>query len=129
MDLCRRCRFPRNRRTEISVVRSVTALTDRINGIYVRHRQVFRGRFLKHGTIYPRYWLRVFRSDALRWIQNELVDQHFYVSGETNRLEFEVIEDNVKERDITFWLSKQLRFAERAAIEEVVRLQQVSFRR
>ena len=25
-----------------------------VAGVYVRHRQVFRGRFIKHGTIYPR---------------------------------------------------------------------------
>jgi glycosyltransferase involved in cell wall biosynthesis len=93
-----------------------------VTGLYVRHRQVFRGRFIKYGTIYPRYWLRVFRRHAVSMDENELVDQHFYVDGETRQLEFDVIEDNLKERDITFWLSKQLRFAERAAVEEVIRL-------
>lgn len=97
-------------------------LPTHVNGLYVRHRQVFRGRFIKHGTIYPRYWLRAFRRNAVSMDQNELVDQHFYVSGETRRVEFDVIEDNLKERDINFWLSKQLRFAERAAVEEVIRL-------
>jgi glycosyltransferase involved in cell wall biosynthesis len=102
--------------------RELPLLPAGINGLYVRHRQVFRGRFIRHGTIYPRYWLRVFRRHAVSMDPNELVDQHFYVSGQTRRLEFDVVEDNLKERDINFWLSKQLRFAERAAAEEVIRL-------
>jgi len=96
-------------------------LPPHIDGLYVRHRQVFRGRFIKHGTIYPRYWLRVFRRQAVYIDQNELVDQHFYVHGSTMKMEFDIAEDNVKERDIGFWLLKQLRFAKRAAIEEIKR--------
>ena len=96
-------------------------LPPHIDGLYVRHRQVFRGRFIKHGTIYPRYWLRVFRRQAVYIDQNELVDQHFYVHGSTMKMEFDIAEDNVKERDIGFWISKQLRFAERAAVEEIKR--------
>jgi glycosyltransferase involved in cell wall biosynthesis len=94
-----------------------------VTGLYVRHRQVFRGRLMKHGTIYPRYWLRLFRRGAVRVDQEDLVDLHFYVRGETARIEFDIAEDNLKERDLAFWISKQLRFAERAAIEEIRRRQ------
>lgn len=99
-------------------------LLESIRGLYVRHRQVFRGRFIRHGGIYPRYWLRVFRLQFASVDSNELVDQHYYVSGETKRIEFDIIEDNRKERDLGFWVAKQLRFAERAAIEELRRRNQ-----
>jgi glycosyltransferase involved in cell wall biosynthesis len=104
-----------------ALARELERVPPNVDGLYVRHRQVFRGRFIKHGTIYPRYWLRVFRHQAVYIDQNELVDQHFYVRGATRKIEFDIAEDNLKERDISFWVSKQLRFAERAAIEEVKR--------
>ncbi|MFN7930366.1 MAG: glycosyltransferase family 2 protein [Blastocatellia bacterium] len=99
----------------------MTTLTANIHGIYVRHRQVFRGRFLKHGTIYPRYWLRLFRRNSVFIDNSDLVDLHFYVNGETIKVECDVIEDNVKERNLEFWVSKQVRFAQRAAVEEIKR--------
>lgn len=92
-----------------------------INGYYVRHRQVFRGRFIRHGTIYPRYWLRLFRRGCVSVDANDLVDLHFYVNGKTEKIEFDVIEDNHKERDISFWINKQCKFAKRQAEEEVLR--------
>jgi len=90
-------------------------------GYYVRHRQIFRGRFIRHGTIYPRYWLRLFRRGSGYVDQQDLVDLHFYVRGETECIEFDMVEDNVKDRDIGFWISKQAKFAKRQAVEEFQR--------
>jgi glycosyltransferase involved in cell wall biosynthesis len=106
---------------KLALSRDLPELSSQITGLYVRHRQLFRGRFIKHGTIYPRYWLRLFRHNAVWVDENDLVDLHFYVRGETKRIEFDIVEDNAKERDLAFWISKQLRFAERAAIEEIRR--------
>jgi hypothetical protein len=50
---------------------------------------------------------------------DELVDVHFYVQPLVGRLEHDVIEDNVKDRNLAFWIGKQLRFAERQAVEEL----------
>jgi hypothetical protein len=46
---------------------------------------------------------------------------HFYVNGKTMKIEHDIIEDNLKERNLSFWITKQVRFAERAAVEEVGR--------
>ena len=108
---------------KMELAKRLSEIPTHVTGLYVRHRQVFRGRFMRHGTIYPRYWLRLFRRDAVRVDQEDLVDLHFYVRGETARIEFDIAEDNLKERDLAFWISKQLRFAERAAIEEIRRRQ------
>lgn len=96
-------------------------LADSVNGIYVRHRQVFRGRPLNWGTIYPRHWLRLFRQGTVFLDESDLVDLHFYVKGDVVKVEYDVIEDNMKERNLEFWLSKQVRFAQRAAVEELRR--------
>jgi glycosyltransferase involved in cell wall biosynthesis len=92
-----------------------------VAGIYVRHRQNFQGRFIRFGSIYPRYWLRLFRKKAVFVDSSDLVDLHFYVRGKTMKFESDLIEDNVKERDLSFWLEKQIRFAQRAAVEEMRR--------
>ncbi len=89
-----------------------------INGYYVRHKQIFRGKFIRHGTIYPRYWLRMFRHDCGYVDEHDLVDLHFYVNGETAKIECDLIEDNQKENDIGFWVTKQCKFAKRQAEEE-----------
>jgi glycosyltransferase involved in cell wall biosynthesis len=95
--------------------------TSGVAGYYVRHRQVFRGRFLRYGTMYPRYWLRVFRREAIGIDPHDLVDVHFYVDGRVGRLEHDVIEDNRKEQEMAFWVQKQIRFAQRHALEELRR--------
>lgn len=104
-----------------ALARELPAIPDDIAGLYVRHRQLFQGRFIRHGTMYPRYWLRLFRRAAVSVDAEDLVDLHFYVRGEIKRIEYDIVEDNVKERDLSFWISKQLRFAERAAVEELRR--------
>lgn len=88
------------------------------DGYYVRHLQVFRGRELRHGTLYPRYWLRVFRKARVTIDPADLVDIHFYVNGPVGRLESDVREDNAKERRMGFWVEKQAKFAKRQALEE-----------
>lgn len=95
-----------------------------IDGYYVRHKQIFRGRFIKHGTIYPRYWLRLFKRDRVMIDPNDLVDQHFHVPGKVARLEYDVVEDNAKERRMRFWIEKQLKFADWQAEEELRRSRQ-----
>jgi glycosyltransferase involved in cell wall biosynthesis len=90
-----------------------------IDGYFVRHRQVFRGRWLRHGTMYPRYRLLVFRRHKVRIDPDDMVDGQFWVGGRTGRLSEDVIEDNAKDRDIAFWIQKQLRFADRHAAEEL----------
>jgi glycosyltransferase involved in cell wall biosynthesis len=89
-----------------------------VNGYYVRHKQVFRGKFVRFGTIYPRYWLRMFRNGSGYVDAHDLVDLHFYVRGKTSKIEFDLVEDNYKERDIGFWVNKQVKFAKKQAEEE-----------
>lgn len=100
---------------------AVTSSATRVDGYFVRHRQVFRGRALKHGTIYPRHWLRVFRKQKVHIDLNDLVDVHFDVQGQVAFLEADVIEDNSKDRDLRFWVAKQARFARFLAQEELSR--------
>ena len=101
-----------------SALNSVDA---QIDGFYVRHKQIFRGKFIRHGGIYPRYRLCLFRKSAVFVDDHDLVDNRFYTAGLTSRLESDVVEDNRKEVDLSVWMHKQIEYAQRAAQEEAAR--------
>ena len=91
------------------------------DGYYIPHRQMFRGRFLRHGGMYPRHRLTLFRPDRVLVDERDLVDNRFYVRGQTKTLSGDLIEDNAKEHDFSIWMRKQIGYAERAAQEETDR--------
>ena len=92
-----------------------------VNGFYVRRRQVFRGRWIRHGGYYPKYLLKLFRRDQVRLDERDLVDHHFWVQGPTAMLRHDIVEDNRKESDIAFWIDKHNRYARLHAREELAR--------
>lgn len=91
---------------------------ERVHGYDIKRRQVFRGQWIRHGGYYPRYMLKLFRRDRVRMDLNDLVDHHFYVDGPVGRLKNDIIEENKKEDDITFWVDKHNRYAGLLAEEE-----------
>lgn len=115
-------RLTRELRDELRAMfaRGLDGLED-VDGFYVNRRHVFRGRWLKHGALYPKYLLKLFRADHVQFDDRDLVDHHFYVAGRTTRLRGELVEDNAKERDLVFWLGKHLRYAPLHAREELGR--------
>ena len=91
------------------------------DGYYVRHRQLFKSKFIRCGGIYPSYWLRIFRHHKVFIDPNDLVDLNLYINGTVGKLEYDVIEDNQKDREMSFWVEKQVRFAKKQAQEELRR--------
>lgn len=94
-----------------------------INGCYVKRKQIFRGRWIRHGGYYPKYLLKLFRRDYVWTDEGDLVDHHFRVRGETSKLNGDIIEDNRNEADISTWIEKHNRYASLQAREDVSRLQ------
>lgn len=91
------------------------------DGFYIKRRQVFRGRWIRHGGYYPKYLLKLFRCQQVRMDLDDLVDHHFAVEGRTGRLQHDLIEENMKENAITFWTEKHNRYATLLAREEFAR--------
>jgi glycosyltransferase involved in cell wall biosynthesis len=91
------------------------------DGFYVRRRQIFRGRWIRHGGYYPKYLLKLFRVDKVRLDDRDLMDHHFYVAGKCGQLHHDLVEDNRNEAAISFWLSKHIRYADLHAREEIAR--------
>jgi glycosyltransferase involved in cell wall biosynthesis len=90
-------------------------------GAYLNRRQVFRGRWIRHGGYYPKYLLKLFRRGAVRLDEGDLVDHHFAVNGPTATLEGDLVEDNRNEGEIAVWIDKHNRYAVRQAREEQAR--------
>jgi glycosyltransferase involved in cell wall biosynthesis len=95
-----------------------------INGFYISRRQVFRGRWIKHGGYYPKYLLKLFRRSEVYFDPLDFMDHHFYVRGEVSTLPGDIVEDNANERSIRFWVEKHNRYARLVAEEEVARKNQ-----
>jgi glycosyltransferase involved in cell wall biosynthesis len=91
-------------------------------GYYVNRRQMFRGRWIRHGGYYPKYLLKLFRAGHGAVDDLDLVDHHFRVSGPVARLAGDLIEDNQNEARITEWIHKHNRYARAQAQEELLRL-------
>ena len=88
------------------------------DGLYIKRRQVFRGRWIKHGGYYPKYLLKLFRRDKVYLHAGDAVDHHFYVRGSCGKLQYDLIEANHKEDKISFWIEKHNRYAALMAGEE-----------
>jgi glycosyltransferase involved in cell wall biosynthesis len=102
-------------------------ITDRLRqpgdtvGFFLNRRQIFRGRWIRHGGYYPKYLLKLFRRTAVSLDDTELVDHHFRVAGPTENLRFDLIEDNQNEASIADWTAKHNRYATLQARQDVLR--------
>jgi glycosyltransferase involved in cell wall biosynthesis len=91
-----------------------------VSGYFLNRRQVFRGRWIRHGGYYPKYLLKLFRRGAVSLDDADLVDHHFTVNGSAGRLAGDLIEDNRNEAAIAEWIAKHNRYAVLQARQEVL---------
>lgn len=98
-------------------IRITLAGSPAYDGYYIKRRNFFMGKWIRHGGYYPRYLLKLFRRDKVYLDSGELMDHHFYVHGRTGRLEYDLIENNLKE-DLSFWSGKHIKYAALQASEE-----------
>jgi glycosyltransferase involved in cell wall biosynthesis len=96
----------------------LTGSDEELVGCFVKRKQIFRGRWIKHGGYYPKYLLKLFRRDRVWLDERELVDHHFYVRGGVVKLRHDLVEDNQNEADVSVWLAKHMRYASLQAEEE-----------
>lgn len=97
-----------------------------INGIYFNRKNFFKGRWIKHGGYYPFYQLKMFRYGIGFSDTNENMDHRFIVPGKLEIWKDGVIlEENLKENSIGFWIEKHNRYSDLVAQEEVERMMQM----
>jgi exosortase/archaeosortase family protein len=97
-----------------------------INGIYFNRKNFFKGNWIKHGGYYPFYLLKMIRSGIGYSDLNENMDHRFIITGETLIWkDGYILEENLKENNISFWINKHNRYSDLLAYEEVERIQQI----
>jgi len=97
-----------------------------VNGIYFNRKNFFKGRWIKHGGYSPIYLLKMFRFDVGYSDLNENMDHRFIVPGKTVIWkDGYILEENLKENNISFWIAKHNRYSDLVAHEEVERMMQL----
>lgn len=95
-----------------------------VDGIYFNRKNFFKGKWIKHGGYYPFYLLKMFRYGVGHSDINENMDHRFIVPGKTAIWkEGIILEENLKENNISFWIAKHNRYSDLVAHEEVERMQ------
>lgn len=95
-----------------------------INGIYFNRKNFFKGKWIRFGGYYPKYLLKMFRTGIGFSDINENMDHRFVVSGHTATWKKgHILEENLKENEISFWISKHNKYSDLVAQEEIERMQ------
>jgi len=93
------------------------------DGIYFNRKNYFKGTWIKHGGYYPKYLLKMFRNNVGYSDLSEKMDHRFQVSGKTVIWKTGyLIEENLKENNIRFWIEKHNKYSDLLAEEEVLRM-------
>ncbi len=94
-----------------------------VNGIYFNRKNYFKGTWIKYGGFYPKYLLKMFRTSVGYSDLNENMDHRFVVLGQTEIWKKgHILEENLKENKISFWIAKHNRYSDLTAQEEVERM-------
>jgi exosortase/archaeosortase family protein len=97
-----------------------------VNGIYFNRKNFFKGRWIKHGGYFPLYLLKMIRYGVGYSDLNENMDHRFIVPGKTKIWkDGYILEENLKENNISFWINKHNRYSDLLAHEEVERMLQI----
>jgi len=96
------------------------------NGIYFNRKNFFKGKWIKHGGYSPFYLLKMFRFGVGYSDLNENMDHRIIVPGKSVIWKKGyLLEENLKENNISFWIAKHNRYSDLVAHEEVERLMQI----
>lgn len=91
-----------------------------VNGIIIRRRLIFMGRWIKHGGRYPELLLRIFRTGKA-FCEQRAMDEHMILSeGQTIKFQCDLIDNNQK--DLEWWISKHNWYSNREALDHQTEL-------
>ena len=92
----------------------LAALAEDVDGIQIRRRIHFLGRWIRHGGCYPNYVLRIFRTGRAR-CEMAFMDEHMVVEGRTRELDADIRDENTK--PLRWWTAKHNWYSDRELFE------------
>lgn len=95
--------------------KSLEKLRPPVNGVIVRRRLIFMGRWIKHGGRYPECLLRIFRTGTAK-CEMKAMDEHMVLSeGTTVAFKHDLIDNNQK--DLEWWTAKHNWYSNREVFD------------
>ena len=92
-----------------------------VNGIIVRRRLIFMGKWIKHGGRYPELLLRIFRTGKAM-CEQKIMDEHMVLSeGTTVEFKYDLIDNNQK--DLEWWTAKHNWYSNREVLDHQMTLE------
>ena len=88
-------------------------LPEHVTGLYMKRRIYFKGRWIRHGAVYPTWMLRIFRRGKGRSELREMDEHVVLLEGTPFRLRHDFADFNRK--DLSFWTIKHEQVAAREA--------------
>jgi glycosyltransferase involved in cell wall biosynthesis len=90
---------------------------DKADGVFVKMKIFFMGRWIKHGGFYPNNFLRVYKKSRGS-MEDRWMDEHIHVDGRTIESNIDVMEQNYdRQKNIGFWTDKHNCYSTREAVE------------
>ncbi len=96
---------------------NLSNLPSRVEGLTVNRQIHFMGRFIRHGDIYPRKMLRLWRAGNGR-CEERWMDEHIVVAGDVLDINHDIADINLN--NLTWWINKHNHYATREAIDLLI---------
>ena len=101
--------------TKLSQIQSPT------NGIILRRRVYFMGKWIKYGGRYPELLLRIFRTGKAA-CEIRFMDEHIILSeGNTIKFKYDIIDNNQK--NLEWWITKHNWYSNREVLDHQMTLE------
>lgn len=98
------------------IERRLPRLREPVNGVIVRRRLVFMGRWIRHGGRYPEMLLRIFRTGTAVCEPQRQTDEHnVLLEGRSVTFRHDLIDRNQK--DLAWWTEKHNRYSDLESLD------------
>lgn len=88
-----------------------------VNGLILQFEVLFLGRKIKHGGVYPKKDLRVFRKGFFKMEQKNMDERAYLLSGKALTVKSICIHNDYK--DLTAWIDKHNKYSSREVLDYV----------
>jgi len=90
-------------------------MSSNVNGVILRRRVYFMGRWIKHGGRYPELLLRIFRTGKA-FCEQKIMDEHMILTeGDAVEFKHDLIDNNTK--DLEWWTNKHNWYSNREVLD------------
>jgi len=97
------------------IIGKLPRLDDETSGVFIKRRVYFMDRWIKHGSYYPIWLLRIWRHSKGR-IEERWMDEHIKLSGgKTIHFDNDLVDENLN--NLTWWTQKHNNYATREAAD------------